>query len=158
MPILGFIMLTKLYQWCLITLFNIFKQTSLRNPDKPSSFSIYVYIYLYTESVLFEMWWKVFLWKLLGRPWSSQAVMNHALDQSGAAILAGAQHCLQSLPFHLALCVSGHRLASLKGCHCRNCPLQDQTQQKWVLFSPLKRQVSSSLHCLCSWYLLAPIC
>lgn len=46
----------------------------------------------------------------------------------------------------------------LTGCHHCYCPLQDQTLQKWVLFSPLQRQVSSSLHCLHSWYLLVPIC
>lgn len=156
LSMLGSIMLIEPCQWHLITLFTHSNKASPEeHPINPPPF-----VFSHKWSQYFEeMCWKVFEWKLLGRPWSSQPVMNHALDQSGAAILAGARHCLPPSSFHL---LPLHQCPQVgfprRTATAATVPLQDQTPPKWVLFSPLQRQVSSSLHCLCSWYLLVPIC
>lgn len=97
-------------------------------------------------------------------PWlplvKQEPAMNHASDQSKPAVLTGAERYLSSSSIHLLPHDSGHSSAALRGRRRRRgCrPHHDQTLWKWVLFSSLWWQVSSSLHCLCSWYLLVPIC
>lgn len=126
-----------------------------KHPINPPPF-----VFRYKWSQCFEeICRKVCEWRLLGRPWSSRPVMNHALDQSGAAILAGARHCLPPSSFHLLPLRQRPQVGSpRRTATAATVPCKTKPQQKWVLFSPLHRQVSSSLHCLCSWYLLAPIC